>query len=178
MLLGMAEARRFLTCEKRLVGIKPWLPCANRDGRADKHIFEARVEVDETLPRGLWFRAIAYPRFPGVGTFQLECDRPDSRTHDEIYRLDWRPLRSHPNPFFGPPEYRGHTFQVGETHDHSCSDNGDQDGEAVRPGPLKYGRPVTPDPDSFQEALNLACAKLNISNCSEIPRPEFQEELF
>jgi hypothetical protein len=41
----------------------------NNGGRVEKHCFEARLEIDGALPRGLWFRAIVFPRSLDSGTF-------------------------------------------------------------------------------------------------------------
>lgn len=175
MWLGVAEAKSFIECEKRLIEISGWHPEKNR---AEKHICEARVAIEGVLPRGLWFRSIVYPRLPDSATFQLDCDRPNARNHHVLYRLDWRPQKPHQNGFIGPIEHRGRSFAARETHDHICLDHVVEGEERIRSGDVQCARPVKPEFKKFAEALAFACVKLNLQNCSDIPEPGDQWALF
>ncbi len=178
MTIGLHEAKLLIECEKQLVALAEWKPVENREGRAEKHIFEARIAIDGTLPRGLWFRILVYPRFLNCGTFQLDCDKPGSRSHHTLYRLEWRPIRGHINGQHGPPEYRGLPFRPGETHHHCCLDHTVDAEGRIRAGDVQCARPIVPDFRNFDEALAFACDTLRIWNRADIPRPGDQGALF
>lgn len=180
MALTLDEARDLMEREKYLVfdRRRMWQPLDNREGRVEKHCFEARIAVAGALPRGVWFRAICWPRFLYRGTFQLECDQPNKRTHHVLYRLEWRPLLAHTNPYKGPSELHGMHFLAGETHHHSCMDHALGEQNRILSGDVGCARPISPDFQKFDEALGYACDRLNIRNGAEIPKPGDQGALF
>src|SRR5271166_2285918 len=168
MTLSIEDAKLIITARKRLIGIREWHLKPNR-GASVVSTFEARIEIDGTLPRGVWFRASVRPRQIDSATFQLECDLPDKRSHLPLYRLDWRPLSIHVNGQNGPEELRGLVFGAGESHEHICFDHSaDREGR-LRAGGVHSATKIDPDFPSYADALAYVCAKLNLSNCVEIP---------
>jgi hypothetical protein len=116
------------------------------------------------------FRASKFRDNHDTGTFQLDMEQPDVKSHLPLYRLDWRPFRTHLNGPDGPEELRGLLIQEGVTHEHTCLFHADDKGEFIRPGgPLPTAKILTPDHGSFQEALTYVCATLSIVNQDDIP---------
>lgn len=135
------------------------------------------MQINETLPRGLWFRATRWHQYPDVATIQLECDLPDTRAHLALYRLDWHPFNTHKNGPIGSPVLANRFFDVGETHEHSCMNHiGSVDQELMANFPL-CAAPVAREFSIFHDALTRACAILNITNCDDIPPSLLQPEL-
>jgi hypothetical protein len=178
MWLKVVDAQHFLECQKCLVGTNEWKRVENREGRAEKHTFEARIAIDGILPRGLWFRIVVYPRYPNTATFQLSCERIGSRSQHTLYRLEWRPLSPHLNGFHGPPELQGMPIPAGQTHEHSCLDHVAEAEGRIRSGDVQCARPIEPDFPNFAAALAFVCDKLKIKNCGDIPSPADQGSLF
>ncbi|MDG4892728.1 hypothetical protein P9272_03915 [Mesorhizobium sp. WSM4976] len=178
MWLGVDEAKFLIESEKTLVEIGPWKRAENRETRSERHIFETRVAVAGTIPRGVWFRITFQPSDIDSATFQLDCDKPVGRTKHTLYRLDWRPTRAHTNGYHGPAEFHGLHFVMGQTHDHICLDHVIESEGRIRSGDVQCARPINPDFENFDEALAFACAKLNIVNRDNIPPRSAQGSLF
>jgi hypothetical protein len=117
MQLSLAEAKHILEAKKELFNPHPWSPVNNRAGSTPLY-FNARVRLDGGAYRGLWFRASTFAHNLGTGTFQLSIEQPGVRSQLQLYRLDWRPFRSHLNGPDGPQELRGLLFKEGVTHEH------------------------------------------------------------
>ena len=149
MTLSLADAKHIIGSRKRLVNIHPWVLRPTRDGKAVQCTFEARIEIDGTLPRGVWFRSTLWPKNPDTASIQLECDLAGSRSHMPLYRLDWRPMTTHTNGQFGPPELRGAFFDVGDTHEHICFDH------AVEELCWIFGDGVNQAADFFSDATSI-----------------------
>lgn len=175
MTLTLKEAQRIIATEKRLFSIGNWVA---GPGRYDKTTvrcgLEARVEMEGTLRRGLWFRIYLWPSYPDVATFQLESDMVNSRSHLPIYRLDWHPLTTHRNDAKAPDGLKNRLFVAGETHEHLCTYKLDATGENIDMEGSLNAAPVMPDPRSYQEAFKHVCDTLNLVNGGDVPSPEFQ----
>ena len=169
MTLSIEDAKRIIAAPKRLIGIREWEIKARGGNTSPYSAFEARVEIDGTIPRGLWFRANVRPRQMDSATFQLECDLPDNRSHLPLYRLDWRPLSNHLNGDHGPPKLRGLLFAAGESHEHSCLDHAIEHEGRIRTGGVQTATKIDPDFPTYQDALAYVCVKLTLVNCAEIP---------
>lgn len=119
---------------------------------------ECRVQMDGTvIPRGVIFRIVTYPEFINSLTFQLECDRPDTRSHVTLYRLEVAPFRPHPNKLYGPDDINGRYFDAGETHEHDFHDSLTMDG-ALRTVSCEQARPIVDPPHDFATALARVCS--------------------
>ncbi len=176
MKLALAEAKRILEAKKELFDFHPWSEAKNRTGGSIPFSFRARALLDGGAVRGLWFRAEKFLDKPGTGTFQLSMERLDVKAHLPLYRLDWRPFRSHLNGPDGPEELRGVLFEEGVTHEHFCLFNADDKGD-IWSDRMPTAKIVTPDPASFQEALTYVCATLSILNQNDIPPAPSQGRL-
>jgi hypothetical protein len=128
------------------------------------------------VPRGVVFRAIAYPTHLRSFTFQLECERPEARAHVVLYRLEVAPFRQHANKFYGAPDINGRYFPAGETHEHDFHDSLQPDG-SLRDNACEQARPVADTPQDFATALVRVCSRINIINGGDIPPPESQGAL-
>ena len=177
MQLSIADAKFILEAPKRLVDIRPWRSADNRHGCSVVHNFAARISIEGTLPRGLWFRCSKIWDFPLTGTFQLDCEQQGTRQHLPLYRLDWRPFGGHKNGPHGPEELRDIYLPEGVTHEHTCLFHSDERSGLILSGGVQTARPISPDFESFHEALRRACDRLSIRNHGEIPPPISQGEL-
>jgi len=174
MSISLAEARTIIETPKRLIDIRDWHVKPNRETRAALYVYEARVRLAQSIPRGIWFRAHVFPAYPDTAKFQLDCEQPGTRAHLPLYRLEWRPVIPHTNGFAGPPELQGLFIPRGRTHEHICFDHAVEHEGRLRAGGVECARPIEPDFQTFSEALGRACAMLSIENCGEIPKPHDQ----
>lgn len=169
----------YLGADKTLVAGGTWQPKENRDGRYPITLFECRVRIAHSMPRGLKFRISVFPKFPNSATFQLECDQPNQRTCVTLYRLEWRPISGHGNAL-GPPtpeELRGLSFSQGETHEHICTDNiATVEQRVIMPG-VHAARRVQPDPPTYEDALSYVCDRIRILNPKDVPPSNAQWSL-
>ena len=175
--LSLTDARWLVECEKRLiVRDSVWATRPPRTSKSgETHTFECRVGTAGALPRGLWFRVVLFPRYPDTATIQLECDRPDSRSHMTLYRVEWRPLSGHMNALDGrPEEFAGMRFEPGDTHEHSCLDHAFGPSDLIEPPGVHLARPISPDFQDFAQVLAHACGKLRITNGDAVPPPKDQ----
>jgi len=175
MVMPFSEAEEIFQAEKTLIQPMKW-DSSSKSGR-NQSCLECRVEIAESLPRGVLFRAIAYPRFLETFTFQLECERLEARAHITLYRLEVNPLKAHTNKFFGPEEIQGDFFPAGTTHEHDFHDGLTQDGQLRDNSCAQARRMTMPLPD-FTTALGLVCSRINIVNGAQVPKPPSQGSLF
>jgi hypothetical protein len=178
-LLG-ADARYILETEKRVAKRLEWQPASSsRVGCARRVAFESRISLKGmSLPRGIWFRASVIPQYAGQATFQIECENPGTKSHIPLFRMEWRPMRSHKNGSLGPDELQGLFIDEGVTHAHSCIDHLDIEADEVLSGGVHTARIVTPDPATYDEALIWFCTQTRIVNPGDIPPPPAQGEMF
>ena len=175
MPIPFEEAEAIFRAEKSLIRPFRW-ESASKSGR-NQSCLECRVQIAEALPRGIFFRAIAYPRFLDTFTFQLECERLEARAHVTLYRLEVNPLNAHTNKFFGPDEIQGDFFPVGKTHEHDFHDSLTETGE-LRSNSCAQARALADPPSDFATALRIVCSRINVVNGTEIPNPPQQGSLF
>ncbi len=151
---------------------------SNKKARELRKRLECRVALDGTIPRGVWFRIIVYPRSLSCMSFQLECDHPTaSKTHIPLYRLEMSPVRAHINKLYGEDDINGLIIQAGQTHEHSFYDSLTGKGE-LRVASCQQARVVSPAPSDFTTGLAFVCSRIHINNCSEVPNPGDQGMLF
>lgn len=174
MKLTKSEAKYLIESPKRLIDIHTWKVVDNRCGCSVTHSFKSRIEIDGTLPRGIWFRCVKIYGRESDCTFQLDQEQIKIRSHIPLYRLDWKPSRAHVNGKCGPEELRGILIPSLTTHEHICLDNCDDETGFIRFEGLKTARIIEPDFQTFIEALRYVCDKLNIQNWDEIPPPIVQ----
>jgi hypothetical protein len=180
MSLSGDDARYILETEKNVAKRLEWLAASgSRDGCARRVAFESRINLKGmSLPRGIWFRASVIPQYPDQATFQIECENPGVRAHIPLFRMEWRPMRSHRNGALGPEELQGLFIDVGVTHAHSCLDHIDSETGDVLAGGVHTARVVIPDPATYDEALIWFCTQTRIINPGDIPPPPAQGEMF
>jgi hypothetical protein len=169
MTISIDDAKWILEAHKRLIGIREWEMKPDKGRTSVVSTFEARIEINGTMPRGVWLRALVRPRYMDSATFQLECDLPGSRSHLPLYRLDWRPLSIHVNGNRGPEHLRGLMFGAGESHEHICLDHAIEHEGRIRAGGVQTATKIYPDFASYQDALAYVCGKLRLVNCADIP---------
>lgn len=174
MVISRAEAEEIFHAKKTLVGPFRWIS-PSKSGR-DQSCMECMIEMDSAFPRGVFFRAIAYPRFLETFTFQLDCDRIEARAHITLYRLEVKPLRQHTNKFYGPEEIQGLRIPSGQSHEHNFRDNLTEKGE-LRDNGCAQARSLDASLLDFATALEFVCAKINVANGSDVPNPPSQGAL-
>jgi hypothetical protein len=95
-----------------------------------------------------------------------------------LYRLDWRPLRSHTNGDLGPVELRGVFFEKGVSHEHFCFDHTLDSEGIIRGDGVQTARKIDPDFADFETAVAHVCGMLKITNADEIPPFDAQGAMF
>lgn len=159
---------------KRLIGSREWKPV--NAGRKHTHrSYEQQIALRESIPRGVYFRALVYPFPKESATFQLECDLPRTRTRLTLYRLELKPLKPHVNKLYGPENINGVLIGAGITHEHLFYDSV-TDARHLRVGQAacEQARVVHDPPQDFTTALTYVCSRINILNGEEVPLPEDQ----
>lgn len=131
----------------------------------------ARLLIGQAVPRGVFFRIMLQTGFPDQCTFQLECERPNDRTRDVLYRLEVAPLRPHLNKPYGP--YAGLLIPAGVTHEHIFYDSRTATG-GMRARLDEQARIVSDPPQDFASALARVCSRINILNGTDVPGPDAQ----
>ncbi|WP_147307902.1 hypothetical protein [Fulvimarina endophytica] len=191
MSLTAEDARYYLESAKTLTGPFRWNAVRKEEPQKRTEIQKERpatagrldllsqLAIGKAQPRNIRLRVSVFPRKPNVATFQLECAMvpPRGNRIHVLYRLEWHPFSGHSNRFdLADGNLAGRYFENGETHEHICLDHVDDNG-VVRAGDVHAARPLAVDPRDFNEALAYVCARLSITNCSEILPPEAQGEL-
>ncbi len=170
-MISFSEAEEIYQSEKTLVGPYQWIFPSN-SGR-NQSCLTCKVEMAGALPRGVLFRATAYPTFLDTFTFQLECASLSSRSGIPLYRLEVNPLSAHTNRFYGPEELRGLRLPARTSHEHDFHDNLTENGD-IRNTSLPQARPMKIELSDFATALGFVCDKVNIANRSDVPHPPSQ----
>jgi hypothetical protein len=180
MTISISDAQFLLCATKQLVKPLKWIGAANRENKSPLIMLQTRVSIEDALPQGLWFRMTLFPARRDVATFQLDIEKPASRTHLELYRLEWRPVSGHGNSIAEdcPADLRGLVFRPGETHEHICTDNTVVSEGRIRASGVKSARKIELDFSNFDNALAYVCDKLKIENLRDIPKPNDQSEMF
>ncbi len=173
--MPFAEAEEIFRASKTLVRPLSW-DSSSKSGR-NQSCLECRVEFGSAMPRGVFFRAITYPRFLETFTFQLECERLEARAHVTLYRLEVNPLSAHTNKFYGAPEIQGEFFPAGKTHEHDFHDSLTDTG-GLRSNSCAQARAITLPSSDFATALRIVCSRINIVNGLIMPNPPSQGSLF
>lgn len=103
---------------------------------------------------------------------QLECQFEGRRAF-AIARMDWKD--GHTNPPRGPVELR--LMDIESTHFHSFYDNYVDAEDRMRSGNLPIASPISPDPGSVPEFLEVAEELLRISGLAAVEQPPYQGDL-
>jgi hypothetical protein len=177
MSLLLTEARAILSAPKILINIGEWVPKQKGNSPPVVYDFETRVRGLSSVPRGIWFRIVVRNVFTTTASFQLDCDQPDVKSHIPLYRLDWKPLRTHSNGDKGPLELRGLHFERGETHEHFCYDHAVDSENRIKADGVGPARKMSSDFDDFPSALEFVCGTLSIQNPEAIPELTPQRKL-
>lgn len=172
-------ADNIFKCAKTLQAPLRWeLVKSNNKARELRKRLECRVAVDGTIPRGVWFRIIVYPRSLSCMSFQLECDHPQKpRQHIPLYRLEMSPVRAHTNKLYGDDEINGLFLAAGQTHEHAFYDSLTAQGE-LRVDSCQQARGISSPPEDFATGLEFVCGRIHVSNGADVPPPEDQGMLF
>jgi hypothetical protein len=170
MPIPFQEADLIFRSEKRLVPPCRWEPIENREKKEEKRRLETRIEMGGGIRRGIWFRAMLFPRYLNTACFQLECQMPDRRQRVTLYRFEWNPIQAHTNKMYGPPEVNGLYIGPGQTHEHSFYDGLKDDGE-LRSQPDEQAREVRDRMPDFGSGLAYVCSRINVMNGDAVPLP-------
>lgn len=175
MPIPISEAEHIFSAQKELLAPIIWSTRSKSD--RNQLCLECRVRLKEgVIPRGIFFRAVAYPTHLRTYTFQLECERPEARSHVTLYRLEVRPFRQHSNKMYGPDDINGLYFPPGETHEHDFHDSLEPDG-SLRENSCEQARSVVGPLQDFATALARVCSRINIINGGDVPSPNPQGAL-
>jgi hypothetical protein len=164
------EARDLFFAEKELSGALQWF-----EGDKNSLTLVCPLEIAGVTVEGLRLRASVIKILPDEDLcIQLE-HFSDRRKFEPIARFEWRPIRSHCNNGQGPPELRWERFR--KTHIHPFEDNLAARLRSFRNRNLPIGIPISPEPQTFEEALETAGKELRINNMRRIPRPPWQARM-
>lgn len=172
-------ADNIFQCAKSLQAPLNWevVEANNRAMELRKRL-ECRVAVDGSIPRGVWFRIIVYPRSLTCMSFQLECDHPTKpRLHIPLYRLEMSPVRPHTNKLYGNDDINGICIDAGQTHEHLFYDSLTAQDE-LRVDSCQQAREISEPPHDFATGLEFACSRIHIINRQAVPNPGDQGMLF
>lgn len=182
MPIPLKDAQELLRVEKFFVShsarpgeVRNWEAGRERNKTEPVAIFRCRLRQAATLPRGLWFHATVWPRYPQTMTLQMTLESPNVKAHQILYRLENDPSTTHHNrPSYGAG-YANHFFGVGESHEHSFLHNADGQDELISTlGSSPCAIPIAEDLRDFSQALEFVSKRLNISNPGEVPLPKLQ----
>ena len=184
MHISLVGARELLTVEKVLIiddatvaDLKSWLPETERHKQHSIRNFRCRVRERDTLPRGLWFRAIVWQRYQETSIIQLDIELPDVKGHQVLYRLEVKPHSTHINGNECGEEFGGHFFDVGVTHEHSYLHDARDGATVVTKGVSPCAIPIGTAFRNFEESLQFACDRMNITDWRNVPPPPLQLDL-
>lgn len=182
MPIPLKDAKELLRIEKFFVihsaqpgELRHWEASKERNKTEPVAIFRCRLREASALPRGLWFHAIIWPRYPKTMTIQMGLELPNVKGHQNLYRLENDPSNTHHNRSSCGGGYANHFFGVGESHEHSFLHNVDGQDELVSNlGSSPCAIPITEELTDFSQALAFVCKRLNISNPGDVPLPNLQ----
>lgn len=169
-------ADRIFRAEKQLLRPLKWESVEGKKRNEQRRKLECRVEVDGSIPRGVFFRITMFPRSLTRMTFQLETDMPSGRKHVPLYRLEMEPMRPHMNKMYGPDEINGIYIAAGQAHEHVFYDSLTEEGD-LRSNPCEQARTLSEIPGDFATALGLVCHRISIENGDLLPSPGDQGDL-
>ena len=172
MPIPFETAHTIFLAKKSLV-LPKWRDIQNATKSEQHRELECRVAIAGGLPRGVFFRITLFPRNLNSATFQLECDRPDVRSHVALFRLEVAPLIAHTNALYGADDINGLYIDPGVTHEHDFHDSVTKDGQ-VRLRSCEPARVVINPPRDFATALSYVCSRINVINAQDVPNPGTQ----
>ncbi|VTZ27192.1 conserved hypothetical protein [Methylocella tundrae] len=166
------EWNALVTSFKALESRPEW----DRDAHPTLLKFLAQLSIGGVVIGGLELRGAASKTVENRNVmFQLE-HFPIGKKRTPLFRIEYRPFRTHHNLDFGPPEL--HWLEIKGTHDHPFEFNFIEQENRMRSGNLPVARPIDPDPNSFEDFLDLCSKRFNIANMGLIPPPKWQGDLF
>jgi hypothetical protein len=172
MEFSFSEASRILDANKRLGRVPKWAI----DNPKWLEIVSPLL-IGGEAPMGLRLRCKALKQFPNEAvTIQLEIAQGRAR-HSAIWRIEWRPLRPHTNPYKGAAKEL-HGMRIAGSHEHCLPDNHVPDTDRILSEGIRLARPITPDPQTFEDLLAYAKGCLKISDLEAIPPPDWQMDIF
>jgi hypothetical protein len=155
----LAEARKFIVPTQ-------WQEIPHKS--ISKLEYVSTLEIDGIVAEGARLRGRTLKNAPDSDlTFQIEM-RYGSFWHP-LCRLDWRPKRPHTDQA-GPIGERRSFSGSGW---HSFSNNASYGLWALRDGNLPRAVPLDPDPQNFNDVLNMIKTMMMVENVEAIPRPEW-----
>ena len=180
MPVTLSHAQELIQCPKEFLirgtkdgDVKHWEAGKERHGNQPTATFRCRLRESSGIPPGLWFHAIVWPRWPSTVTISMAIDIPGVRGTKTLYRLEVDPSSTHTNRG-NCAQYANRFFATGESHEHSLIYNVDDPKLLISDLGSPCAVPVVEPLESFETALNFACARLNIRNTEEFPPPNLQ----
>lgn len=177
MAITLETAKLLLTTKKTLLVSQGWFSGSDRHSDNKVWKFECRVREGNELPRGLWFRAQAWQRYPKTSTIQLECDHPDGRSHQPLYRLELTPFSPHQNGPKGPQNLVKFFIDAGVSHEHSYLFYDGMDDFELSKSSSPLAAILANAPKNLDKALDHVCDILKIDNRADIPPIPLQMDL-
>ena len=157
---------------QKVLSIRPsWKSLAN----AEFVQIVSPLDLGDLTVEGLQFRASAhiYSADRAV-TFQIEY-HPVSAKGGPISRVEWRPRSPHGNKGIGPDQFR--FIEITGSHVHPFGLNWDHSETLVRRGVLPIAVPISPDPESYDEALAFVEKEFRIKGIIALPMPPWTDKM-
>lgn len=139
--------------------------------------FDAALEIDGVVIRGLVLHGGCYPSKPGCHvTFELRIAKVVGRPARPLARIDWRSLTGgHSNQRRWGTEWAGKT--VGPSHFHDFWLNYSQETGRLKSANLPVASPLDPEPDSFFALRDFTRQALKIANMERVEEPGWERKL-
>lgn len=106
--------------------------------------------------------------------FQLEVGIPGKRTRLPLTRIEWRP---HSQTHRNPPVNGKPSPLIFGSHHHTNAANWLEDQGRMREGNLPFAHPINPDPQTYEEFLDLVRISFRINGINTIGLPSWEPKL-
>lgn len=154
----------FIDAQKVLASALHW--AAHRSSL----VMRAPIDVDGVTIEGAFLRGTAVITRPNaLVCFQLEHD---DRHTTQLWRIEWRPTRSHNNKGNGPHHLRYRPIRV--SHDHPFALNWSEELQAMQGVNLPVAIPIDPEPADYASLLEFVGKEFRINNMAAVPPPPWE----
>ena len=131
------------------------------------------IDVDQVTVEGLELRGGAGQTLPDRAVrFQLQLHPARARCIP-LCRIEWRPISPHTNPNSGPEHLR--LLRIDGSHIHGFEINFLEADSRMRRRNLPIAEPLNPDPQSFDDLLDVVAKAFRISGMEKIEAPPWRE---
>lgn len=163
-----------ISAAKTLASIPRWTELE------DQFNFTVPLDIDGITQIGLRLRGKCNRDYADQNlTFQIEYQFRDLAKLVPVTRIDWRPLKQHQNPNFGPKEFRLLRFHT--SHHHLFQENydwmvgnGQPLADNIKAKNLPLAAPLEKEPKDVAGVVELMGRLFNIDGVGAIPAPPWK----